>query len=158
MDNNNQVFNNNEFTFLQKAGANGGSEFVGGGYTINSFFLNGNIPVMTTMNSSIFTTDDTADYTADDGNDTGNGINHFENLAVPAGLFYMNQRQGTNKIDNDDMHHSYQQRKTATDDLIDKLFGLVEIDKKKQRKTRKHVKTKINANQKQGNKKTRKQK
>jgi hypothetical protein len=60
----------------------------------------------------------------------------FENLAVPAGLFYINQRFPKTKHENEEQ--IYKQHKMLSDDMIDKLYALVEVDKKRKRKTRKH--------------------
>ena len=118
-------FGGHELTFTQPGGADNG--FIGGGYKINSFFLNENIPIMTTFNKP----------NTNENADTEQVSGFFENLAVPAGLFYINQR--TKNKTNDNVQYFYQQHETATDELFDKLFGLVEFDKKKKRKTRKHL-------------------
>ena len=62
----------------------------------------------------------------------------FENLAVPAGIFYINQRVPKQNHDTSDIDNYYKKHETASDDIMDKLFGLVESDKKKKRKTHKH--------------------
>ena len=61
----------------------------------------------------------------------------FENLAVPAGLFYINQRVPKVDLDTDKKDHHYKQHEMLSDDMVDKLFGLVEADKKRKRTTRK---------------------
>jgi hypothetical protein len=40
-------------------------------------------------------------------------------------------------VDRDSEEH-YKQHETISDDMIDKLYSLVEVDKKRKRKTRKH--------------------
>jgi hypothetical protein len=72
------------------------------------------------------------------GQDGGKVSSPFENLAVPAGLFYINQR--SKRHDDDIKNNHYKQHESLSDDMIDKLFGLVEVDKKRKRKTRKHNK------------------
>ena len=100
------IFDGNEFVFTQIQNPDGSKSIVGGGYKVKSFFLKDNIPIMATLNES---------------DQTGGKVSSpFENLAVPAGLFYIN-------------------RKMLSDDIMDKLFGLVEIDKKQKRKTRKYI-------------------
>ena len=98
---------------------------IGGGYKIDSFFLNGDMPVMTTYNS---------------GEQIGSDCNvssPFENLAVPAGLFYVNTKISKKNVD---ITHSEQinGHKMAPDEMMDKLFALIEHDKKRKRKTKKH--------------------
>ena len=66
----------------------------------------------------------------------GNVSSSFENLAVPAGLFYINTK--TLKNNNLNLNEHYNNRKTAPDEMIDKLYALVEFDKKRKRKTKKH--------------------
>jgi hypothetical protein len=112
----NNIFNGGEFVLTQDS--NG--EFVGGGYKIISSFLQGGQPIMTTLN--------------DKEQDGGNVSSPFENLAVPAGLFYIN----TKILKNENLNEHFNNRKTAPDDMIDKLYALVEYDKKRKRKTKKH--------------------
>jgi hypothetical protein len=114
----NNIFNGQEFVLTQTAGG----EFISGGYKIASSFLEGQKPLMTTLNN---------------GNQDGGKVSSsFENLAVPAGLFYINTRIKKNNDINLDEH--YNNRKTAPDEMIDKLYALVEFDKKRKRKTKKH--------------------
>ena len=113
------IFNGGDFVFTQ----DGGGEFISGGYKINSSFLGGEQALMTTFN---------------DGNQDGGKVSSpFENLAVPAGLFYINTRIKKNNDVKLDEHYS--NRKTAPDEMIDKLYALVEFDKKRKRKTKKHI-------------------
>lgn len=138
-----QAFGDDEFVFTQDAN----KKIVGGGYKVNSLFLQGGLPPLTTFN------------TADQNQDGGKVSSPFENLAVPAGLFYINQR--VPKYGDKEDHH-YKKHETISDDMIDKLYSLVNADKKKQRKTRKQTNnpstkpTKSNKSDKNTNKKTRK--
>ena len=121
-----------EFVMIQQKGGNGETEFVGGGYKIKSFFLEGGEPIIKTLNNRpIF----------DDIQDGGKSSTPFDNLAVPAGLFYINQKSKRNTSDK-----NYRQHEMLPDDIFDKLFGLVEADKKNKRKTRKHMKLTSNKN------------
>jgi hypothetical protein len=125
---NEELFGGDDFVFTRAMDTETGeTRFVGGGYKVNSFFLQSGIPAMTTLN--------THEQTG------GKQVSSpFENLAVPAGLFYINQRIPKNDMDVDITHgHYYKQHNTISDDIIDKLFGLVDADKKRQRKTRKHI-------------------
>ena len=112
------VFDGDDFVFTTKGG-----EFVGGGYKIKSIFLQGGESPMVTIN--------TADKSG------GKVSSPFENLAVPAGLFYVNMRVPKKNIDRDSEEH-YKPHETISDDIIDKLYSLVEVDKKRKRKTKKN--------------------
>ena len=68
------LFDGGDFVFTE----NSKGEVVGGGYKIQSFFLQGGISPMTTYNESPLL--------------GGKVSAPFENLAVPAGLFYINMR------------------------------------------------------------------
>ena len=141
-DNNYQLMGGDEFVMIQQKGGNGETEFVGGGYKIKSFFLEGGQPIITTLNNgSIF-------VPLQDG---GKVYTPFDNLAVPAGLFYINQKTKRNTSDK-----NYRQHEMLPDDIFDKLFGLVEADKKIKRKTRKHVR--LTSNKKSNKNKTYKNK
>jgi hypothetical protein len=103
-----------------------------GGYSVHSALLNSDIPPMTTLNIL----------------STGGGekiSTPFENLAVPAGLFFINQKV-PKTYTNTEEH--WKPREVISDDIYDKLFNLIQMDDKKKRKTRKHGLSK--------NKKTRK--
>lgn len=98
-----------------------------GGYSIKSALLNNNISPMVTMNSIT----------------TGGGekvSDPFENLAVPAGLFFINQKMP--KIKGDEHWHPHN---VITDDLYDKLFDLITFNRGhtntsvKKKKTKKQI-------------------
>jgi hypothetical protein len=120
-----------EFVLMQSNNEDGKTQFVGGGYKVNSFFLQGGNPIMTTYNNS------SSDQSG------GKVSSPFENLAVPAGLFFINQRIPKNYLDEDittdKKYNAYTKHETVSDDMIDKLFGLVDADKKRKRKTKKHI-------------------
>jgi len=132
-----ELFNGGDFVFNRMIDeGTGESIIVGGGYKINSFFLQSGLPAMTTLNSQ---------------EQTGGKVSSpFENLAVPAGLFYINQRVPKNDLYKPD--HHYKEHEMLSDDMIDKLFGLVEADNKKNKKNRKTKKQNYNSD----NKKSRK--
>jgi hypothetical protein len=86
-----------------------------GGYSINSILLKEGISPMSTLNHTT------------EGMKGGNNekvSNIFENLAVPAGLFYYDQKGG--KDTNNPIY--YQNTTCMSEDLHDKLFKLVEIN------------------------------
>jgi hypothetical protein len=129
-------FGKEEFVLTRTNNGGGETQFVGGGYKVNSFFLQGGKPIMTTYNNSSSSTN-SSDQSG------GKVSSPFENLAVPAGLFFINQRIPKNyldeDIDTDKKYNAYTKHETVSDDMIDKLFGLVDADKKRKRKTKKHI-------------------
>ena len=133
LDNSSDIFSGDEFVFTKNYNPDGTSEIIGGGYKVNSFFLQDGIPAMTTFNNS-----DLFNPTFNSQQTGGKVSNLFENLAIPAGLFYINQKNTKN--DNDLINNkSYQKHEMLSDNIMDKLFGLVEVDKKRKRKTRKGI-------------------
>ena len=116
-DTENNQFNEGEFVLMQNAD----KEIVGGGYKINSFFLKEGKSPITTYNNS---------------NQNGDNVScQFDNFAVPAGLFLLRVPSNKN-IETQEPY--YQPHEMAPDDLMDKLFALVEKNKIHKRKTRKH--------------------
>lgn len=131
MDNsilNSDLFDGNEFVFNRIQKPDGTTEIIGGGYKINSFFLQDDIPAITTLN----------DPQQDGGKVSSPKVSSpFENLAVPAGLFYINQKIPKNNVSLED-EKQIKKHEMISDDIMDKLFGLVDADKKRKRKTRKN--------------------
>jgi hypothetical protein len=121
-DNDTYMFGGNDFVLMNQINEDGKTEIVGGGYKVNSFFLQGGESPLITFNQK--------------NQEGGKVSSSFENLAVPAGLFYVNQpipkHFSTNK-------EYYKDHDTISDDMIDKLFGLIEANKKQKRKTRKNI-------------------
>jgi hypothetical protein len=117
-----EFFDDGDFAFIEKTGEDGQKEIVGGGYKIKSFFLQSGTPAMTTYNKM--------------EQSGGNVSSPFENLAVPAGLFYVNMRLPKKEHERNPEEH-YKGHITAPDEMIDKLYALVEVDKKRKRKTKK---------------------
>ena len=124
------IFDSGDFVLMQKTKENGEKEFIGGGYKIESYFLNQGIPPMTTLNNS--------------EQSGGKVSSPFENLAVPAGLYYVNMRMPKTKETED---YIYKEHTPLSDDIMDKLYSLIEVDKRQKRKTKKslikpkHIKT-----------------
>ena len=113
------IFDEGDFVMTQ----NDEGKIVGGGYKINSVFLREGIPVMTTYNQ--------IDQAG------GKVSSSFENLAIPAGLFYINTNKTKTNHENTCEQH-FNERKMAPDEIMDKLFSLIEVDKKRKRKTKKN--------------------
>ena len=88
-----------------------------GGYKVNSVFLKNQVPIMTTLNSP--------------RSQKGGAVAHaigdiFSDLAVPAGLLYMQQAYTpSNKYD------TIHQDKVASESLYDKLLNMVIPEKRK---------------------------
>jgi hypothetical protein len=124
---NQSIFGGADFVFTERTKENGEKEIIGGGYKLESILLKGGTPAMTSYNTS---------------NQMGGKVSSpLESLAIPAGLFYINMRVPKNKDKEkkEDYENHYQDHKMISDDVFDKLFDLVEVDKKRQRKTRKNV-------------------
>jgi hypothetical protein len=125
-DTSNTVFNNNDFAIYKEDG-----KYIGGGYTIDSFLLNNEQSPLTTFN------------TVGGGTNIQTQVSSlFENLAVPAGLFYHNQKPNKTKID------EYKEHSMLSDDIFDKLFGLVQMNTTNTNTVKKRHTKKQNAQQK----------
>jgi hypothetical protein len=136
-DSNGSVYNEDEFIFCKKP--NG--EITSCGFSVNSALLReGKSPIMglTPFLRGSARSDDDEDE--DDEDDTqmrpssGNSIHHhvsdmFKNLSVPAGIFYIQQKNQPCKQDNvyedDDIN----------EDLFDKLLNLASENEKRKRKS-----------------------
>ena len=116
-------FGKEEFVLIEKINKNGEKEYVGGGYKFNSFLMQNGTPALTTFNTS--------------EQQGGKVSSPFENLAIPAGLFYINQPIAKNPTNKEEQY--YKNHEPISDDIMDKLFGLVEANKKQSRKTRKRI-------------------
>ena len=114
-----------DFVLTRRIGEDGKTEFVGGGYTVESFLLEKDMSPMSTLNGDI-------------KQNGGKVSSPFENLAVPAGLFFINQKINK-KMHNENDNNLYKNHETISDDVMDKLFGLANNDNKKRKATRKHI-------------------
>ena len=93
-----------------------------GGYSINSIILKEGLSPITTYNYSGGTKN----------HESNNSL--FENLAVPAGLFYMNPNKTYDCVYDTD-------HKTLSEDIHDKLFSLIEITKTKKKSRKNSIKS-----------------
>jgi len=114
-----------------------------GGYSVESRMLEEGISPMRTLNLEQIGGKDKKDTKVSNG---------FENLAVPAGLYYITQPQ--TKIKNKEQYNYDKEHAPLSDDIFDKLYEMIEYDDKKKRKTKKQN---LNVD-KNKNKTTRKQK
>jgi hypothetical protein len=123
-----------DFVLFRTFTEDGQTKFVGGGYTVNSFLLEKDISPMNTINGDL--------KQSDLKQNGGKMSSPFENLAVPAGLYFINQKLPKRMYNENDNNNLYKNHETISDDIMDKLFGLVNGDNKKRKATRKHnVKT-----------------
>jgi hypothetical protein len=93
------------------------------GFLVNSFLLHSGMSPMLTINLE------------QSGGEYNKFSQHFDNLAVPAGLFYINC---PNKHKQEDITNKHN---VINDDIYEKLFQLILSDKQK-----KKIKTKKNIN------------
>jgi hypothetical protein len=127
-----ELFGGDDFVFTQDSNKN----IVGGGYKVESFFLQNQVPLMTTINGEQMGEAQMGEAQMGEAQMGGKHVSSpFENLAVPAGLFFISQRVPKHR---ESIEEHYKPHETASDDIMDKLFAMVEMDKKKKRKTRKH--------------------
>lgn len=109
-------------------------QIMSSGFLVNSFLFNSGLPPMLILNNQ------------NGGNDKFSSS--FDNLAVPAGLYYINCPNKRNSVLNNHYKHD-----VISDDIYEKLFQYVLNDTKKKKKTKKqlikiinHKKTKKNKN------------
>jgi hypothetical protein len=118
-----ELFGGDDFIYTVTTGENGEPLVMAGGYQVESYFLEGGLSPMTTLNKQ------------DGGNEKVSSP--FEYLVVPAGIFYLNPQDNKKKKEKE---INYQNHNTIGDDLYDKLFDLIQEEpkKSKNKKTRKH--------------------
>jgi hypothetical protein len=129
-DNIKDGFNPDDLVFYQEGG-----NIMSGGFSINNMFLSGNQPVLKTMNSSKF-------------QEGGSISSIFKDLAVPAGLFHLQQNPTKHFLPS-----TFGSNEVIEDTLYDKLLKLMEPDNDKRKKQTKKVKNYKN-NKTKRNKKT----
>ena len=119
------IFQGNDLIFYKNSEGN----IMSGGYDVESHMLRNGIAPMRTLNLE------------QDGGREKKGkkeekvSNGFENLAVPAGLYYITQPESKTKNMN---QHSYDKEHTPLpDDIFDKLYEMIEYNDKNKRKTKK---------------------
>ena len=136
------TFLNNDLIFYKDSDG----KIMSGGYSVESRMLEEGISPMRTLNLE---QDGGREKKGKKEDKVSNG---FENLAVPAGLYYITQPQSKTKYKEQD---SYNKEHTPlSDDIFDKLYEMIEYNDKKKRKTKKQN---LNVD-KNKNKTTRKQK
>jgi hypothetical protein len=116
---------------------NEGGAIMSGGYNVESHMLQNGISPMKTLNLD------------QHGGKDNKVSSSFENMAVPAGLYYITQPNHKKK---EQMNYK-KEHVALSDDIFDKLYEMIEYDDKKKRKTRKHISKNIEMSPKK-NKKT----
>jgi len=111
------IFKNDLIFYKDDNGA-----IMSGGYNVESHMLQQGISPMQTLNM---------DQTA--GGKSNKVSNSFENLAVPAGLYFITQKNNKKK----EQTNYNKDHEALSDDIFDKLYDMIKYDDKKKRKTRK---------------------
>ena len=145
----NDLMSANDLIFYKEGG-----NIMSGGYKLNSIFLQNGVSPMQTVNfrkkgletNSLESDSKESDSSKDGKNDKSHSSKDsnisslFEDLAIPAGLFFNNAKLfSQNKIP----YQPYEEHTMLPDDIFDKLFKMVEYDpnlkanKNKCKKTRK---------------------
>jgi hypothetical protein len=154
-------FQNNDLVFYQHGG-----KIMSGGYTVNSILMNSGQPLLNsyfggskTLERQGDRNDDSLDSDDDTNNEISGSNTHFDNLAVPVGIFYIHNDH--NKSEYDDKlrdHNNYKQCEMLSDDIYDKLFELASFkqlsnnnknnnnDNKVKKNTKKNNKQELNQN------------
>jgi hypothetical protein len=118
-------FSGDDLIFYKDSNTN---KIISGGYSIDSILLKEGKSPMMTLNK-------TGGSGSGSGTESGTESvsNIFENLAVPAGLFYQN---GSGLNNNNNIEINYKSTESLPEDIHDKLFKMVEVyNTKKKPKT-----------------------
>ena len=112
-------FTDDDFLFYKA-----GDVIMSGGYSIDSLLLKEGISPMQTFNS------------LENNNQMGGNkpSNIFENLAVPAGLLFINKKN----IGSYSSLSDYKETKMLPDNIFDEFMNMIEMDKRKRKKTRRN--------------------
>jgi hypothetical protein len=128
------VYTEDDFIFCKKP--NG--EITSCGFSVNSRLLReGKSPIMGMTSFLHGNTKDDNDAVGDSGERSDKRHRHnnvadlFKNMSVPAGIFYIQQKNPSSKQD-----HLYEDE-DISDDLFDKLLNLASENEKRKRGTRK---------------------
>ena len=144
----NDLMSANDLIFYKEGG-----NIMSGGYKLNSIFLQNGVSPMQTVNfrkkglETNSLESDSKESKKDGKNDKSHSSKDsnisslFEDLAIPAGLFFNNAKLfSQNKIP----YQPYEEHTMLPDDIFDKLFKMVEYDPNlkanKYKKTRKGIK------------------
>jgi hypothetical protein len=121
-----------DFVLMRQSGGDGSDEYISGGYKVNSFFLNGGMAPMMTMNTNM---------NMSENQEGGKVSSPFEYLAVPAGLYFINQKKPKKTQSESVLVPT--KVEPIEDNLYDKLLDLMNMNKHTS-KTRRHKEYKNN--------------
>lgn len=110
----------NDLIFYKKDGL-----IMSGGYSVESHMLQNGISPMKTLNQY------------QNGGNDDKISNNFDNLVVPAGLYFITQKKNPNDTHKDQTYYN-KDHIPISDDIFDKLFEMVQYNDKQKRKTKKH--------------------
>lgn len=116
------TFLNDDLVFFK----NSAGAIMSGGYNVESHMLQKGISPMQTFNLS------------QNGGKDDKVSSGFQNLAIPAGLYYITQPI-SKKYKYTDQKNYNKEHVPLSDDIFDKLFEMIEYDDKKKRKTKKQL-------------------
>jgi hypothetical protein len=139
----NDLMSANDLIFYKEGG-----NIMSGGYKLNSIFLQNGVSPMQTVNfrkkglETNSLESDSKESLDKDSKKDSNISSLFEDLAIPAGLFFNNAKLfSQNKIP----FEEYKEHTMLPDDIFDKLFNMVEYEPNlkanKQNKQNKYKKT-----------------
>ena len=118
-----------------------GGEIISGGYSINSLFLKQGMSPMKSFNNNL-NDNLNGGAGAAKNNDVSSSLDSF---AIPAGLFYINQKKNKKHEEKEEEEEKKKknefnkQHNMLPDDIYDKLFELIQYNKKpKQKQTKKY--------------------
>lgn len=121
------IFNNEDLIFSK----NPDGEIMSSGYRVNSILLQKGIPIMKTMKKLQQGGEEDDDGTHE------NLFTDFDNYVIPAGISYITEKKTSSDLYGGGKYDD--QHTMLPDDIYDKLFHLIEYDKKQKRKTRRHL-------------------
>jgi hypothetical protein len=154
-------FQNNDLVFYQHGG-----KIMSGGYTVNSILMNSGQPLLNSYFGGSKTLErhhgnnhddhddddnDNDDENNNDDNEKTSSNKHFDNLAVPVGIFYI---QNNHKSEYDDKlrdHNNYKQCEMLSDDIYDKLFELASYKQSSNKNNKGDKDNKVKKNTKKNN-------
>jgi hypothetical protein len=118
------IFNDEDLIFSK----NPDGEIMSSGYRVNSILLQKGIPIMKTVKK--------LQQGGKDDDERDENVFDFDNYVVPAGISYITEKKISSDLYSGGKYDD--QHTMLPDDIYDKLFHLIEYDKKQKRKTRKH--------------------
>lgn len=116
--------NPDEMIFYQEGG-----KILSGGYSINSMFLNDGLSPMRTMNNTLESGQTAGGNKGSKDKEKDKVSNLFDNLAVPAGLFLINNQRSSLTSVGD-----YMNSEMLPDNIFDQFMNAIEMNKNTSKK------------------------